>query len=70
MDKVRVQMKLIKCEHCGFYHFFLGHITLNLTEKQLWAIGDIINQVLIDVRESESNMSENMGQRKCGNLVN
>ena len=70
MDKVRVQMKLIKCEHCSFYHFFLGHITLNLTEKQLWAMGNIINQVLIDARENESNMSENVGQRKCSNLVN
>ena len=70
MDKVRVQMKLIKCEHCSFYHFFLGHITLNLTEKQLWAMGNIITQVLIDARKNESNISENVVQRKCSNLVN
>ncbi|MBE9570362.1 MAG: hypothetical protein IMF11_07040 [Proteobacteria bacterium] len=63
-------MKLLKCEGCGLYHFCLGNITLNLTEKELGAMGNIIAQAIIGVRGNGRDVFENIASRRHGNLMN
>lgn len=71
MDKREmIPMKLLKCEGCGLYHFYLGSVTLNLAEKELWAMGNIIARAIIGTRSDERGMSKNSAMRRHGNLMN
>ena len=71
MDKMEMMpMKLLKCEGCGLYHFCLGNITLNLTEKELWGMGNIIAQAIIGVRGNGQDVSKNTVPRRHGILMN
>lgn len=68
--KGAMPMKLIKCEQCGFYHFFLGNVTLTLTETELWIMGNIIVRHFMDKKEDKIDAFENTGQCRGSDLIN
>ena len=63
-------MKLLKCEGCGLYHFCLGSVTLNLTERELVIMGKIIAQAIIETGSDGRDVSKNTVPRRHGNLIN
>ena len=68
--KGAMPIQLTKCEHCGFYHFSLGNVTLTLTETELWVIGNIIARYFMDKKEDKIDVFENAGQYNGNNLIN
>lgn len=70
MDETEMMsMSLLKCEGCGLYHFCLGNITLNLTEKELWGIGNVIAQAVIGIKGGEGGVSKNVVLGRHSNLT-
>ena len=64
-----IPMKLLKCKSCGRYHFAIGYVTLNLSEKELSVMRNLITQTLINIREDESDPFGDIGTRERGNLM-
>ena len=65
-----IPMQLTKCEYCGFYHFFLGNVTLTLTETELWVMGDIIVRYFMDKKEGKIDAFKNTDQYNGNHLIN
>ena len=68
--KGMMPMQLTKCEHCGFYHFFLGNVMLTLTKMELWVMGNIIARHFMDKKEDKTDAFENAGQCRGSDLIN
>ncbi|MCD6153622.1 MAG: hypothetical protein J7J07_06895 [Syntrophobacterales bacterium] len=69
-ERNMMPMKLIKCEHCGLYHFFIGNVTLNMTETELWVMGNIIAQSFLEKGDREPDISVKRDLQKPRNMMN
>jgi hypothetical protein len=69
-ERSMMPMKLMKCKHCGNYHFFMGNVTLNLTETELWVMGNIIAQSFLQKGDGEPDISGKRDLQKRRNMLN